>query len=62
MAKTHDQNLMFERKILEQKLEVARQSYQLSESTVRLPKHNITKFNGKSHDWLRFSGSVYCNG
>ena len=58
LAKNHDQAMKFEKQLLEQKLEAAIKNKELSESTVRLsiPKLNITKFNGKPHDWVRFSG------
>jgi hypothetical protein len=48
--------MKFEKQLLEQKLEAAIKTKELSESTVRLPKLKITKFNGKPHDWVRFSG------
>lgn len=48
--------MMFEKQLLEQKLEAAAKTKRLAEGTVRLPKLNITKFNGKPHDWVRFSG------
>ena len=56
LAKVHDKTLLFEKQLIDQKLEAAVKTKQLSESTVRLPKLNITKFNGKPHDWVRFSG------
>jgi hypothetical protein len=56
LAKNHDQAMKFEKQLLEQKLEAAIKTKELSESTVRLPKLNITKFYGKPHDWVRFSG------
>ena len=56
LAKNHDQAMIFEKQLLDQKLEAAYKTKQLAEGTVRLPKLNITKFNGKPHDWVRFSG------
>ena len=57
MAKNHDQAMKsLEKELLDTKLEAAIKTKKLAESTVRLPKFNITKFNGKPHGWVRFSG------
>ena len=51
-----EQKRKFEKQLLEQKLEAALKEKELSEKTAKLPKLNITRFNGKPHDWVRFSG------
>ena len=56
LTKTHDQAMMLEKQLLEQKLEAAAKTKKLAEGTVRLPKLNVTKFNGTRHDWVHFSG------
>ena len=48
--------MKFEKELLDTKLEAAIKTKKLAESTVRLPKLNITTFNGKPHDWVRFYG------
>ena len=56
LSRDHDQAMKYERRLLEEKIEAAVKTTHIAENTVRLPKLNITRFSGKPHDWVRFSG------
>ena len=46
--------MKFDKQLLEQKLEAALKEREITEKPGKLPKLNITKFNSKPHDWVRF--------
>ena len=57
------EQLQFERKLLDQKLEYQKLITEAQpadsarkNSSAKLPKLEITRFNGSCHDWLRFGG------
>ena len=56
LTQSHEQQIKFEKQLLAQKFEAALKGKELAEKNARLPKLSITKFNGKQHDWVRFSG------
>ena len=56
LTQSHEQQIKFEKQLLAQKFEAALKERELAEKNARLPKLSITKFNGKQHDWVRYSG------
>ena len=46
--------MKYEKQLLEQKLEAALKERELTENPAKMLKLNMTRFNDKPHDWVRF--------